>query len=81
MGQTVSKLRGHLITRPLQRFNIDSRTEKLLNREKPIPAPKFRSDVEALEKLRAQHPEVLEEVQKRDAVLEERLKRVRPQHQ
>jgi len=76
MGQTVSKLRGQMITRPLQRFNLEYRTEKLLNREKPIPAPKFDADVEALEKVRKENPDIRQEVQKRDAELEERLKQV-----
>lgn len=29
MGKTVSKIRGSFFTRPAQRFNIDTRTEKV----------------------------------------------------
>ena len=51
-GQAFSKLRGSLITRPMQRFNIEARTEKLLKKEKPIVAPKHLSDQELVEKIR-----------------------------
>ena len=40
MGQYVSKIKGHYVTRNLQRYNIESRTDKILAKEKPKPAPK-----------------------------------------
>ena len=76
MCKNLSKLRGQLITRPMQRFNIESRTEKLLNRDKPIPAPKYQTDIELLDKVRRANPEILEETRKRDPELENRLKQV-----
>ena len=33
MGSTLSKIRGSLVTRPMQRYNIESRTEKLLEKD------------------------------------------------
>ena len=59
-GQTFSKLRGSLVTRPMQRFNIEARTEKLLKKEKPTLAPKHQSDQELLDKIREQRPEIAE---------------------
>ena len=40
MGQLASKIKGHYVTRTLQRFNLESRTEKILKQEKPAAAPK-----------------------------------------
>ena len=77
MGKTLSKLRGHMITRSVQRFNIEQRTEKLLARDKPIQAPKFQSDIDLLEKVRRENPEILQETRSRDPLLEDRLKQVR----
>ena len=77
MGKTLSKLRGHMITRSVQRFNIEHRTEKLLARDKPIQAPKFQSDIDLLEKVRRENPEILQETRSRDPLLEDRLKQVR----
>ena len=75
-GQAFSKLRGSLITRPMQRFNIEARTEKLLKKEKPIVAPKHLSDQELVEKIREERPEIAEAALKKDDILLERLKDV-----
>ena len=76
MGHVASKLRGQLITRPLQRFNLEARTETVMSREKPTPAPKFASDVELLEQIRIKNPEIVEEIRNQNPALEERLKQV-----
>eukprot|EP00096_Caligus_rogercresseyi_P009342 TRINITY_DN3156_c0_g1_i1.p1 TRINITY_DN3156_c0_g1~~TRINITY_DN3156_c0_g1_i1.p1 ORF type:complete len:205 (+),score=53.91 TRINITY_DN3156_c0_g1_i1:75-689(+) len=52
MGGLVSKAKGHFLTRTSQRFNIEARTSKILERDKPIPAPKFQADIDFLHKLR-----------------------------
>ena len=46
MGKSISKLRGHMFTRPAQRFNIESRTDSVLDTDKPMPAPKYQADIE-----------------------------------
>jgi len=46
MGKSISKLRGHMLTRPAQRFNIESRTDSILDTDKPMPAPKYQADIE-----------------------------------
>ena len=76
MGKTLSKLRGQMITRPIQRFNIESRTEKILSQEKPTPAPKYQTDIDLLQKIRHENPEILEETRNRNSLLDQRLKQV-----
>ena len=76
MGKTMSKLRGQMITRPIQRFNIESRTEKILSQEKPTPAPKYQTDIDLLEKIRHENPEIFEETRNRNSLLDQRLKQV-----
>ena len=36
MGSALTKMRGSLVTRPMQRYNIESRTEKLMEKDKAI---------------------------------------------
>ena len=73
MGQTIAKFRAHHVTRRLQRYNIDSRTEKLLNKEKPKTAPKFQSDKELLELIRKDMPQIVEAANKKDTELLQKL--------
>ena len=72
----MSRARGHFVTRPAQRFNIEARTEKLLSREKPVPAPQFQSDRELLAQIRANNPEIAEAAVKKDDELHNRLRDV-----
>ena len=58
MGQTISKAHGSLITRTIQRFNIEARTDKVLAKEKPTSAPRFKSDEELLESIRQDRPDL-----------------------
>ena len=36
MGAAMTKMRGSLVTRTMQRYNIESRTEKLLEKDQAI---------------------------------------------
>ena len=78
MGQLASKVRGAVLTRPLQRFNIESRTERLLERDAQVPraAPKFPSDEALLKKIRESNPEIAEAASKKDQLLHKRLEKV-----
>ena len=77
MGQLASKVRGHFITRPSQRFNIESRTEKLLeNPSKIRPNPKFKIDQETLEQFKRENPEYEKGIHSFDPKLYDRLKKV-----
>jgi len=75
-GQAFSKIRGSFITRPIQRFNIEARTEKLLSKDKPKPSPQYQSDKELLESIRQDRPEIVEAATKKDDHLLVRLKDV-----
>lgn len=75
-GQAFSKLRGSLVTRPIQRFNIENRTEKLLSKDKPKSAPKFAADANILEEIRKTRPDIAEATSKKDVELLARLKDV-----
>ncbi len=72
----MSKVRGHFFTRTVQRFNIESRTDKLLAREKPITAPQFKSDRELLAEIRKTRPDIVDAATKKDADLLNKLKTV-----
>lgn len=76
MGQTISKLRGSLVTRPIQRFNIESRTEKLLKEDKAIRAPQFPSNEELVENIRRERPDIIEAASKKDTNLLKKLEDV-----
>lgn len=76
MGQQLSRIRGALITRPAQRFNIEARTEKLLNQEKTKPAPKYEADKQLLEQIQKERPEITEAATKKDDDLLKRLEQV-----
>ena len=58
MGQTISKARGSLITRTVQRFNIEARTDKYLEKDKPTSAPRFKSDTELIDSIRQDRPDL-----------------------
>lgn len=78
MGGIASKVRGHLVTRSMQRFNIEARTEKLLNQPKPTPAPKYDADVRTRQEvLQSMSLEVKEAVESKSEDLHQRLKQVR----
>ena len=77
MGKGFSRLRGHLITRPVQRFNIEARTDTLLDADKPVPAPKHKSDLEARQKVLEKHwDQVDKDIKQKDASHSDRLKEV-----
>ena len=78
MGKVGSKFRGALVTRPAQRFNIESRTDRLLDQDVVTarPAPKFPSDANLLDQIRANNPEISEAAKKKDVELHTRLKSV-----
>jgi len=81
MGQTISRVYGSLVKRPVQRFNIENRAFKVLDKienpnEKAMRAPMFQSDKEILDQVRKTTPNLELEVQRKDKELEDRLKDV-----
>lgn len=39
MGNALSRVRGFLVTRPLQRFNADARAERAFEKDALVPRP------------------------------------------
>jgi len=77
MGGSISKLRGHFITRPAQRFNIETRTEKVLSQDMPMPAPKFKADIESRQSnLEENWKQMDKDIRSKDFTHSERLKDV-----
>lgn len=42
MGSAVGKVYS-LLTRPIRTFNVANRAERVISREKPVPAPQYAS--------------------------------------
>lgn len=77
MGVSWSKVRGHTVTRTVQRFNIEARTEKVLEQYKPVPAPKYQADMETRQMvLENEWEKVDQAVKKKDHKHSNRLKEV-----
>lgn len=77
MGQYVSKIKGHYVTRNLQRFNIESRTNKILKAEKPKVAPRYPSDEKARQDVLRNMPDQTgNEIHNKSSELHSRLKHV-----
>ncbi|XP_067212021.1 protein NDUFAF4 homolog isoform X2 [Linepithema humile] len=65
-----------MLTRPIRTFNIANRAEKIISREKPVPAPQYAS-TEKLKKLSHEaNPSFLENHYRKDMQLDQRLKDV-----
>jgi len=75
MGGVFGAARGIAINK-IQRFNVENRAERVISQDKPKPAPKFKSNIKDLERLLKDHPEIIEQSGKKDAELDDRLKRV-----
>lgn len=37
--------------KPIRLFNVESRAEKVISRDKPVPAPKYKSNIEDMERV------------------------------
>jgi len=81
MGNKASRVYGTLIKRPLQRYNVEYRAEKVVKKiEDPsaaaMRAPMYQSDAELLEEIRRQNPTMAEQAVRKDDDLHHRLKSV-----
>eukprot|EP00090_Calanus_glacialis_P026837 TRINITY_DN42190_c0_g1_i1.p1 TRINITY_DN42190_c0_g1~~TRINITY_DN42190_c0_g1_i1.p1 ORF type:complete len:254 (-),score=116.32 TRINITY_DN42190_c0_g1_i1:144-905(-) len=81
MGNQVSRVYGFLVKRPMQRYNVDHRAEKMITKFEdptaaPHRAPMYKSDAALLEEVRRDNPEMLETSVKKDDTLHDRLKSV-----
>lgn len=46
MGKVMSVVAGKM-----QRFNIENRAQKIISQDKPVPAPKYESNIKDLERM------------------------------
>jgi len=77
MGQLASKIKGHYVTRNLQRYNVEARTEKILKADELRPSPRYPSDEKVRRDLLKDFPEEIEnELHQKKADLNKRLKEV-----
>jgi len=81
MGNKVSRVYGAVIKRPMQRFNIEHRAEKVITKSQdqeaaPVRAPMYKTDADLLDEIRKTKPEVAESAVKRDHELHDRLRSV-----
>ncbi|KAJ6638137.1 Protein NDUFAF4 like [Pseudolycoriella hygida] len=71
MGKVLS-----VASRKARRFNVESRAHRLLDKEKPDPAPKFKSNILDYNKVLEEQPNFAELQSKKNIELDDRLKRV-----
>ncbi|KAH8271334.1 hypothetical protein KR018_007165 [Drosophila ironensis] len=71
MGQVASR-----VSRQVNRFNVENRAQRVLEREKPQPAPKFESNLRDMERTLELDPTFVDKLNKKDASLDSRLKDV-----
>jgi len=81
MGQKISRVWGTLVTRPLQRYNIEHRAEKVINKIEdpkgvPVRAPHFQADSDFMHKLKSAQPQLAEAAHKKDFDHHSRLREV-----
>lgn len=81
MGQKVSRVWGTVVTRPLQRYNVEHRAEKVIKKTEdpqgvPVRAPFYNADAQFLENLRASQPKVAEAAHRKDLDHHSRLRDV-----
>lgn len=81
MGQKISRIYGTVVTRPLQRYNVEHRAAKEISRiEDPVGpalrAPMYSSDRELLEQIRESNPLLSEATHRKHDDLHARLRDV-----
>ncbi|XP_016990100.1 protein NDUFAF4 homolog [Drosophila rhopaloa] len=71
MGQVLS-----MVARRANRFNAENRAHRILEREKPTPAPKFDSNLRDMERTLELDPRFVDKLNLKDSSLDGRLKDV-----
>ncbi|EDW83086.1 uncharacterized protein Dwil_GK22664 [Drosophila willistoni] len=71
MGQVSS-----MVARRVNRFNAENRAHRVLEREKPTPAPKFESNLRDMDRTLELDPKFVDKLNTKDASLDTRLKDV-----
>ncbi|XP_036324805.1 protein NDUFAF4 homolog isoform X2 [Rhagoletis pomonella] len=71
MGKVMS-----MLARKANRFNVENRAHRVLERDKPVPAPKYESNLHDMQRALELDPQLVEKLNKKDQALDERLKNV-----
>ncbi|XP_062552180.1 protein NDUFAF4 homolog [Armigeres subalbatus] len=71
MGKVLS-----VVVRQVNRFNVESRAEKVISQSKPKPAPKFQSNLNDLQRVLDENPDLINELNKKNTALDNKLKQV-----
>ncbi|XP_017873355.1 PREDICTED: protein NDUFAF4 homolog [Drosophila arizonae] len=71
MGKVMS-----MVARKANRFNVENRAHRVLEREKPTPAPKYESNLRDMERTLELDPDFVSKLNTKDASLDTRLKDV-----
>ncbi|EDV94749.1 protein NDUFAF4 homolog [Drosophila grimshawi] len=71
MGKAMS-----MVARKANRFNVENRAHRVLEREKPTPAPKYESNLRDMERTLELDPTFVDKLNRKDASLDTRLKDV-----
>ncbi|XP_004523185.1 protein NDUFAF4 homolog [Ceratitis capitata] len=71
MGKVMS-----MVARKVNRFNVENRAHRVLERDKPVPAPKFESNIQDMQRALELDPNLIEKLNKKDQALDDRLKDV-----
>ncbi|KAF2891868.1 hypothetical protein ILUMI_14304 [Ignelater luminosus] len=71
MGKAIS-----VMSRPLRDFNLESRAHKVISKEKPTAAPKYKSDELTYERMMKENPSAFQESLAKDTGLDKHLKDV-----
>ncbi|CAI6368539.1 unnamed protein product [Macrosiphum euphorbiae] len=64
---------GSHFTKRIRRFNVIERTERVINKDKPIPAPLHKADAERLKQLLKDDPQLKEELVNKNSTLGKNL--------
>ena len=71
MGKVMS-----IVSRKVNRFNVESRAHRILERDKPVPAPKYESNLRDMQRALEMDPDIVEKLSTKDIELDNRLKNV-----
>ncbi|XP_037944894.1 protein NDUFAF4 homolog [Teleopsis dalmanni] len=65
-----------MLSRRINRFNVENRAHRFLDREKTAAAPKFESNIKDMQRALELDPNLKLKLESKDSALDERLKRV-----
>ncbi|XP_014086802.1 protein NDUFAF4 homolog [Bactrocera oleae] len=71
MGKVMS-----MVANKMNRFNVENRAHRILERDKPVPAPKFESNIQDMQRALELDPQLVDKLNKKNVALDDRLKNV-----